>query len=117
MQRVIYCLIALAASGAGFAGGLCGLRNGQVSVWLAWSATPSDERIPATGHGKAMEFGAGGRELDCGTMSCGDRAKHMLTGKPGFITIRGRKSRRPSRPPAWLPYERQTRHVLALQPA
>jgi DmsE family decaheme c-type cytochrome len=40
----------------------------------------------ATGHGKAMEFGVGGRELDCKTCHGGDPARHNLTGKPVFIT-------------------------------
>jgi DmsE family decaheme c-type cytochrome len=39
-----------------------------------------------TGHGKAMEFGVGGRDLDCGTCHGGDLEKHNLKGNPSFTT-------------------------------
>jgi DmsE family decaheme c-type cytochrome len=39
-----------------------------------------------TGHGKAMEFGLGGREMDCGTCHPGDAARHIIKGDPRFIS-------------------------------
>jgi DmsE family decaheme c-type cytochrome len=92
MQRVIYCLTALAASAAAFAA-----DSGRPSQWtgerLACKEchTRLTNEFRSTGHGKAMEFGVGGRELDCGTCHAGDRARHMLTGKPDFITNQGKE--------------------------
>ena len=89
MRRVIYCLAALVASSAGFAA-----EPARLSRWTGERLacmechTRLTNEFRTTGHGKAMEFGVGGRELDCGTCHAGDRAKHMLTGKPGFITNR-----------------------------
>jgi hypothetical protein len=87
MQKVIYCLTALAASAVGVAA-----DSGRPSRWTGERLacmechTQLGNEFRATGHGKAMEFGVGGKELDCGTCHGGDPAKHVVTGMPEFIT-------------------------------
>lgn len=91
MRKVTYSLAVLAGSAVGFAA-----ESARPSRWtgerlacMECHARLTNEFRP-TGHGKAMEFGVGDRELDCGTCHAGDRDKHMLTGKPGFIINQGK---------------------------
>jgi len=44
-----------------------------------------------TAHGKAMEFGADGRDLTCASCHAGDVAKHMETSDPKLIRNPGRE--------------------------
>ena len=92
MRSVFYCLTALAASAAAFAAESrpASQWSGERLACMECHARLTNE-FRGTGHGKAMEFGLGGRDLDCGTCHVGDPARHMVTGKPEFITNQGKE--------------------------
>src|SRR6516225_10006771 len=92
MRSVFYCLTVLAASAAAFAADSrrSSQWTGERLACMECHAQLMNE-FRGTGHGKAMEFGLGGRELDCGTCHGGDPARHMVTGKPEFITSQGKE--------------------------
>src|SRR5207249_697424 len=92
MRMIIYCWAAMAAGTAGFAAESARPSRStgeRLACMECHTRLTNDFRT--TGHGKAMEFGVGGRELDCGTCHGGDPAKHVLTGKPAFITNQGKE--------------------------
>src|SRR5437868_14841766 len=89
---IVYCWSAMAAGTAGFAAESARPSRStgeRLACMECHTRLTNDFRT--TGHGKAMEFGVGGRELDCGTCHGGDPAKHVLTGKPAFITNQGKE--------------------------
>src|SRR5262252_5347298 len=87
MRMIIYCLAALAASAAVFAADVVrpSRWTGERLACMECHTRLTNE-FRATGHGKAMEFGVGGRELDCGTCHGGDLEKHAVKSNPTFIT-------------------------------
>src|SRR5215471_19496556 len=91
MRSFFYCLTALAASAAFAADSRPSSQwTGERMACRECHAQLMNE-FRGTGHGKAMEFGLGGRQLDCGTCHSGDPARHMITGKPEFITNQGKQ--------------------------